>query len=137
MHSLLEGKFHFRAGDVVFVAVDDRPERFFSERPTAGKYSKAKHGKKWFPIFAHQKRGNSSLNRRDSPRCFTVARRDSVPDAPDVFPALPADSVEERELQVIGLVAVPAIRDVHHVARLEPLVAIDARREREFVLAPR
>src|SRR5580700_4837593 len=122
MHALLEGKFHFRTGEVVFVAVDDRPERFVSERPAAGKYSKAKHGKEWLPILAHQKRGDSSFDRRNSPRRFAVARRDSVP---------------ERELQVIGLVAVPAIRDVHHVARLEPLIAIDARREREFVLAPR
>ncbi len=39
-----------------------------------------------------------------------VARSDAVPDAPDVFPALPADAVEECELQIVRLVCASSDR---------------------------
>src|SRR5713226_2765940 len=136
MHPFLNRQLHFRARDVVLVSIDYRPNRFFSHRPTARKYSKMNHRGKWFPILTYQKRSNSALNRRCAPGSFAVTRRDAVPDAPDIFPTLPADSVEKSELQVICLVAVPAIRDVHHVSGFKPFVAIHSRSKREFVLAP-
>src|SRR6185437_17167999 len=69
-------------------------------------------------------------------RGLGIPWRDAVPDAPDVLPAFPALAIEERELQVVGLVPVPAVRDVHHVARLEPSIAIDRRHKFELVLSP-
>ena len=34
---------------------------------------------------------------------FPIARRDAVPDTPDIFPALPALAVKESILQIVGL----------------------------------
>src|ERR1700690_431271 len=136
MHSLLNGQYHFRTRDVVLIPIDDGPSRFFSQRPTAGKHSKMKHGGKWLPIPTHEERRDPAFKGGYAPCSFAVSRCDPIPDTPDVLPTLPTDSVEKRELQVICLVTVPAIRDVDHMPGFEPFVAIDPGSEWEFILAP-
>src|SRR5580692_3380892 len=136
MHPFLNRQFHFRARDVVLIPIDNGPNRFFGDGPAAGKNSEMKHRGKRFPIFTHQKWRNPTLNRSYAPGRFTVAGRDAIPDALDIFPTLPAHSIEKRELQVVSLVSAPAIGDVDHVPGLEPFVAIDSRCELKFVLTP-
>ena len=95
-----------------------------------------KHRGKWFPILTHKKWRDPALKHGYAPGSFAVARCDPIPDTPDVLPTLPTDSVEKRELQVICLVTVPAVRDIHHMPGFEPFVAIDPGSEWEFILAP-
>ena len=94
------------------------------------------HGIERLPLGADEERRNAALDGGDAARGFGVAGIDAVPDAPDVLPALPAHAVEEGELQVAGLVRVPAVADVDHVAGLKPLVAVDHGDEGKAVLAP-
>src|SRR5882762_9510280 len=136
MHPLLNGQYHFRARDVVLIPIDYGPNRFFSDRPTARKHSKMKHRGKGFPLLTYKERRDAAFNRGYAPCSFAVPRCDPVPDTPDVLPTLPTDSVEKRELQVICLVTIPAIRDVHHMPGFEPFVTIDPGSEGEFILAP-
>ena len=66
-----------------------------------------------------------------------IPRRDSIPDAPDILPAFPTDAVEKGELQVVRLIAFPAIGDVHHVARFQPFVFVHHGHEGILILPPR
>ena len=127
---------HLIAFDVVFVTVQDGPDFLFAHRPAAGVNAISKHGRHRFPVFADEERRDPALDRGNAPGGFAVARRDSIPDAPDVFPALPSHSVEESELQVVGFVAIPTVRDVHHVPRFKPFVFVHERSERELILPP-
>ena len=123
---------------VVLVAIDDRPHRLLAERPPAGEHAEAHHRRERLPLAAYQKRRQRAFQHRHAAGRFGIARRDAVPDSPDVFPTLKADAVEERVLQVGGVIAIPAIGDVYHVTRLQPFVVINARRERRnSVLSPR
>ena len=79
-----------------------------------------------------QEIGEAALDLGDAADGFRVARRDAVPDAPDVLPAFPPHAVEESELQVVGLVRVPAVADVDHVAGFQPLAAADGGDEGYF-----
>ena len=79
---------------------------------------------------------DSAFDGCDTPSGFAVARHDAIPDAPDIFPALPANPVEKRELKIIRLLPLPAVGDVHHMPGLEPFVAVDPGNKREFVLPP-
>src|ERR1700723_1836084 len=117
------------------IRFDSRLSKLF-RLPAAGIDSIPQRGRHWFPIFADQKRRDRPLESSDAPGGFAIARRDSVPDAPDVFPTLPSDSIEKRELQVVGLITIPTVRDVHHVPRFEPLILVHERSKRKFVLTP-
>jgi len=136
MDSFPNRQFHFRAGDVVFISINNCPNRFFTYRPTAGKYPKMKHRGKWFPVLTDEQRSNAAFDCRYATSSFAIPRRDSIPDAPYILPTLPANAVEKCELQVVGLVAVPTIRDIDHVPGFEPFVAIHSGSKLEFVLAP-
>src|SRR5882724_3428085 len=94
------------------------------------------HGSERLPILAHQEGRHGSLQGGYPASCFGIAGRYSVPDPPDIFPTLPADAVEKSELQIIGLVAIPAVGNMDHMARFEPLVTVYPRHERKLILAP-
>ena len=122
--------------DVVFVSVDDRPKSLPGQRPATGIHTITEHGRHRFPVFADQERRYPTLDSGNAPGGFRVARRDSIPDTPDVLPTFPANSVEESELQVVGLVTIPPVRDVHHVPRLKPFVLVNERGKWKLVLPP-
>ena len=98
-----------RTVHVIFIAIYDSPNGAAVERPAAGEDSVAQHRIQRFPIAAHEVFGYGALETGDAARGFPIAGRDSIPDAPDIFPTLPTNSVEKRELQIVGLVAIPAI----------------------------
>src|SRR4051812_16688852 len=79
----------------------------------------------WFPIGTNEQISHSALDRRNPAKRFGVARRELVPDAPDVFPALVPDAIEVGGLQAIGSIAPPALADIPHVPRLKPFVFAD------------
>ena len=112
--------------DVVLVAVHDGPKRLsFEWKSCWHRRRSAGRGRVRFPIRAHEQSGKLAFDLRDAAQGFGVARRDLIPDAPDVFPAFVADAVEEGELQIVGLVASPAVADIDHVAGLEPFQLAD------------
>src|SRR5208337_945119 len=88
------------------------------------------------PAGADEEGSKHTLYLRDAAQRLRVAGGDLVPDAPDVFPAFIAHAVEEGVLKIIGLVVVPAVADVHHVARFEPLVTADHGDKGIFPVAP-
>src|SRR5215472_14531747 len=137
VHPFLGRQLQLRPGDVVLISVDDRPDGFLPEGPAARKHSEMKHWGERLPVPAYQKRSNSAFYGCNTPGRLAIPRSNTVPDAPDIFPALPTNSVEESELQIVRLVAVPAIGDIYHVPGFEPFVTIHSRSERKFILAPR
>src|SRR5208283_1348592 len=135
-YAILRSQLDLRTVDVVFVAVHDGPNGLLTQRPPAGEDSITQHGCKRLPIAADQEWRDRALD-----GCYTAGRlriswRDPIPDAPDVLPTFPANAIKKGELQIICLVTIPPIRDVHHVARFQPFVAIYPRCKWEFVLAP-
>ena len=135
-HTGRERHVHLPPVDVIAGAVDDSPHRFVAERPAAGVDAVGVRGIERLPIGADQKWRHPALDGRHAARSLGVAGVDADPDAPHVLPALPADAVEEGELQVAGLVERPAVADVNHVAGFEPLVPVDHGDKRKAVLAP-
>src|SRR5690242_7204291 len=119
------GHPHLRPGNVAVIPVDYGPDRLIRKRPVACKHAILKHRRVRLPSITHEEGRDRSLYGRNAPGCLTVAWRNAVPEAPDVFPTLPTDTVEESKLQVIRLVFVPAIGDLHHVTRLEPFPAVN------------
>src|SRR5581483_2081201 len=111
---------HLSSVYVVFVAVHDGPDRLVAERPAAGKDAEKVHRIERLPLWADEERRNAALDGSHATGRLAVARCDSVPDTPDVFPALPTDSIKEAELQVVCFIAVPAVGDVDHVAGFQP-----------------
>ena len=109
------------AVDFVLVAIDDRPQRLARAREAAGEHAGLQRLLVRRPVRADHERRELPLDRRDPPQRLGVARRELIPDAPDVLPRGVADAVEEHVLQVVVAVAAPAVLDVHDVARLEPL----------------
>ena len=79
------------------------------DRPSTGVDAVTQHRHQRLPILTDKKWRNRAFHRSDAARRFGIPRRDSVPDTPDILPAFPADAVEEGELQVVCLVALPAI----------------------------
>ena len=75
----------------------------FAQRPPARINAERMHGIERFPVLADKERRDGALDGRDTPRRLRIARRDAVPDAPDVFPALPSHAIEERKLQIVVL----------------------------------
>src|SRR3569833_2209323 len=128
---------HLQTMHVVFIAIDDRPQRAIVLRPTACVDPFPFHWVKGLPLLADQKRRHRALDGCDSTYGFAVAWGDSIPDSPDVFPALPAFAVEERKLEVVGFVSRPSILDIHLVARLKPAKSIDRGNSLESIVAPR
>ena len=125
---------HLLSVNVVFIAVDDGPHRLVRERPAAGVNAVVVSGIERLPIGSDQEGRYSAFDSRYAASRFRIAGRDSVPDSPNIFPTLPANSVEEGKLQIAGFVAIPAIGDVDHVAGLEPLVFVHEWSERELIL---
>src|SRR5579872_6905669 len=109
------GNAHLPALHVVFVAVHNGPGGLIAERPPGRKDAVHVHGIKRFPVRAEEEWSDSSLDRGHSTGSFGVTRRDAIPDAPDVLPALPSLAVKERELKIVGLGAVPPVAHMDHV----------------------
>src|ERR1700679_1213544 len=130
------GHNRLRAADVVLVAVDDGPDSLIAKRPAAGIDAVVKHGVERLPVRTDEKGSNGALDGGDAARGLSSARRDAVPYAPYIFPALPAFAVEEGELQIIGLIAAPTVLDIDLVTRLKPAVAINCGNELKRILAP-
>ena len=122
---------------VVFIAIHDGPERLVFQRPPAGENAVHVHGIKRLPILAGEEGRHGALHSGYAARCLAIPRSHSVPDAPDVLPAFPPFSVEECELQVVGLIAHPAALNVDLVARLKPAIFIDSGNKLKLILAPR
>src|ERR1700733_5100526 len=135
-HAVFRRNRHLLPRYVVFVAVHDAPHRAIREWPAAAKYTVKMHGIKRFPSGAGEEWGDSALNRRHPTCRLSISRSYAIPDTPYVFPALPAFAVEESELQIIGLVAIPTTLDVDLVLRLKPAVTIDGRHKLKFILPP-
>ncbi len=136
-HAGLVGDGHLAPVYVVLVAVDDGPEGLVGERPAAGEDAVHVSRIEGLPVRADEEGREGALDGCHAAGGFAVARGDAVPNAPDVFPALPAFAVEEGVLQIVGLVAVPAVADIDHVARLKPAEAVDLGHEVELeVVAP-
>src|SRR5215472_13770932 len=101
-HAGFRSDFYLCSVHVVFVAVNDGPNGLVVKRPAAGKHTIWQHGRHGLPAATHQKRSNRTLNSRHAARGLGVPGVNPVPDTPDVFPALPADSVEKSKLKVIS-----------------------------------
>ena len=57
---------------------------------------------------------------------------------PQMFSQLSQPSpLKKAILQIVGLIAVPAVADVDHVTRLKPFVTVDHGNERELSIVPR
>ena len=137
--TVLRRNGHLAALYVVLISVDNGPDSFLPRGPTAGVNTIAMHRVKGLPSLARKEARDASLDGCHAASCLAVSWRDAVPNSPNVFPDLPAFAIEERVLQVVRFVSIPAIRDVHHVARFEPAKSIHTWDESELrgVLAPR
>src|ERR1700734_4539444 len=100
MHSFLCWQFDFRAGQVVFITIDDGPNRVVSQRPAAREQFESQRREKRFPILADQERRDAPFQGSHASSGFGIAGGNTVPDAPYVLPALPPDSIEESKLQI-------------------------------------
>src|SRR5438094_434118 len=129
--------FKLAARKLILIAIHYGPQRAPASREFAGEGAVLQCGRMRLPVRAHQQFRKLPLDARHAPQRLGVARRDLIPDAPDVLPAFVAHAVEEGVLQIIGLVAAPASADVDHVARLEPLELADAGDKRILPVAPR
>src|ERR1700679_1159406 len=89
--------------DVIFVAIHNSPDGLVAHRPAAREDAIEDHGIERLPSWTHEKRRNTTLDSCHAARCFAVARCDAIPNAPDILPTLPAHSVEECKLQIVGL----------------------------------
>ena len=90
------------------------------------------------PVGAHEKRRNRSFDGGHPSGCFRIARRNAIPDSPDVFPGLPAHAIEECELQVVGLVSVPAVAKCSPCGEVSShLYLIHCGDERDIYIGPR
>ncbi len=98
---------HLPSIDVVLVAVDDRPRDWSSSGQRLAKTPYALWVER-LPVRTDEKRRDGALDGGHAAGGLSVARRDAVPDAPDVLPALPTFAVEEGVLQIVGLIAIPA-----------------------------
>ena len=134
--TILGRQFDLRTIYVVLIAVHNCPDGLLVQWPTASVDTVTQHWGKWLPIGAYEKWGNGTFDCSHASRGFSISRSDPIPDAPDVLPAFPAHSVEECKLQVVGLVAFPAIRDIYHVPRFQPFVFVDHRYKRKLILPP-
>ncbi len=121
---------------VVFVAIDNCPNCGFVARPSTGENAKLDSGIKRLPLRAREKGRDSSFDCRHAPRGFAIARRDPIPDSPDILPAFPSHSIKEGELQIIGLIPIPAVGDIHHVPRLQPFETVHGGHKLKLVLSP-
>src|SRR5882757_2195197 len=135
-HALLERHTYLLPVHVVLIAIDNRPDRLVFKRPSAREDTEYVHRVERLPPLAYQERGSAALH-----RCYTacrlrVARRYSVPDAPNIFPAFPSFTIEKRVLQIVRLVAIPAALNIYLMARLQPPISIHGRCKLEFVLPP-
>src|SRR5262249_30257633 len=128
--AVLEGNLDLAAREVVLVAINNGPERLAMARAFAGEGAVAQRVRVRCLIGADEKIGKGSFAPGDAPQSGGVAGRDLVPDAPNVFPGLIAYTVKEGILQVVGLIAIPAVTHVDHVAWLQPLVLADHRNKR-------
>src|SRR6185295_2407428 len=108
------------AVDLIFVAVDQRPQRLSDAWETACEHAGLERALIGAPVGADDQRGELPLDRRDPAKGLGVALGELVPQAEDVLPRRVADAVEEGVLQVVVAVAAPTVLDVDDVARLEP-----------------
>src|SRR5215813_2342041 len=115
VHAFCCGNRHFTSRDVIFVTVDDGPYCLLAHWPTAGEYTVQMRWIKRLPACAHEKWCDSALDGSHAACRLAIARRNPIPNTPDVLPTFPADTVKERKLQVICFVACPSMRDVYHV----------------------
>mmetsp|Transcript_41611 Transcript_41611/g.97737 ORF Transcript_41611/g.97737 Transcript_41611/m.97737 type:complete len:370 (-) Transcript_41611:7873-8982(-) len=88
------------------------------------------------PSCAGQQRRPAAVDTGDALHRGGIARRDAVPPAPHVLPALDAGAVEEGRLQDVVPVRGPAVAHMHHVAWLQPLPLADQRHEWHLPVAP-
>src|SRR5258708_37674291 len=95
------------AGHVVLVAVDKRPQRFRSAKKFRREDAVLQNRRVRPPIRTDPEVGELALAFRDTAQRLGVAGREPVPDAPDVFPTLKPNAVEERLLQNVGVIARP------------------------------
>src|SRR5580658_2211909 len=107
------------------VAIDDRPKGLIFERPPAGIDAVLHRGSVRLPARTYKKLRYGSFYFRDSPKSLGVARNNSIPDAPNIFPALISHTIEKGVLQVIHFGMGPAIAHMNHQARFEPLQGAD------------
>src|SRR5208337_1922513 len=120
----------------IFIAIYNGPQHLVAERPTAGEDSIQVHRVERFPTLTDEERRHDTLDGCDPSRCLAIARSHAVPDTPYVFPTLPTLAIEECKLQIVCLVAIPAVLDVDLMARFEPAISVDRGNELEFVRAP-
>src|SRR5205807_2456648 len=106
-------------------AVHERPETPLSHGEFRGEAAELQCRCVWIPLFAGQERSELPLDRGDPAKGLAVTRRDSIPDAPNILPTHVTYTIEEGMLQVVRLIARPAIADVHHVAGFEPFQFAD------------
>src|ERR1700733_15243429 len=107
--------------DIVFIAIDDRPQRSLLARKLAREDAGLQRRHVRLPVRAHQIFRKRALDTRESAHALSIMRRHAVPEAPEIFERRVADAVEESMLKAVGLVAREAISNVDHVARLETL----------------
>src|SRR5262249_23018530 len=100
------------------------------------KYTVTQRRRNGLPVWTYQEPSQRPFHRCYSASGLGISRRDPVPDAPNVFPAFPSNSVEKRKLQVVSLVPFPAVRDVDHVPRFQPFVPVNHRSEWVLILTP-
>src|ERR1017187_1677858 len=114
-----------RAGNVVLRAVHQRPERLAHAREFAREDALLQGVVMRLPPEAAKHRRAGTLDRGDAAHRFRVTESQPVPYAPDIFPALEAGAVEERVLEVLGMIARPTVAHIYHVPRFKPLVVAD------------
>src|SRR5271170_7890238 len=107
------------------IAIDDRPKGLIFERPAAGVDAVLHGGSVGLPSWTHQKFRYGSFYFCHPPKSLGIARNNSVPDAPNIFPALISHAIEKGILQVIHFGMVPPIAHMNHVTRFKPLQGAD------------
>ena len=91
---------------------------------------------KWLPIFTRQQIGKLPLQMRDSPQRLRIAVGDLIPNPPNVLPTHITHAIEERMLQVVGLIARPSVANVRHMPRLQPLLLARRRHKLKGPIRP-
>src|SRR5439155_11155467 len=135
-HSLLKPHAQLVAAKVEFIAIDERPERPAAAWKFARESSPLERRRVRLPARAREEIRERPFDPGNSTERLGIAVVHAVPDSPDVLPAFVTDAVKKSVLEVVGLVAGPAVADVHHVARLEPFVLADHGNKRKFPVAP-
>ena len=107
--------------DIEFIAIDDGPEGAIGARKLARENAVLQSVRVRLPIAADHQCGKLPVDGGDAFQRGGIARRELIPDAPNVFPRVVTDAIEENVVQIIGPIAAPPVFEIAHMPRFQPL----------------